>query len=134
MAILSGKDGTIKLAGQVVTPVTHWSLAISCEVGTYVANDTGGAKKRVRGPDDCTGSFVCRATDDGHCPVAAGLQAIVQFHVDDTARNYYEVPILVYRIRVECDIATGEVMAYTVFFAGDGRVVRRGVVGDGNEE
>jgi hypothetical protein len=128
MAILSGKNGTLKLAGAVVTPITNWSLTLECDVGAYVANDTGGAKKRVRGPDDCSGTFLCQATEDGHCPVAAGRQVTAELHVDDTSHNYYQAPILVSRIRVECDIATGQVVAYAVDFLGDGPVVKEGVV------
>ena len=116
MAILSGKSGTLKLAGQIIAPIIHWSLAMQCQVGAYVANDTGGAKKRVRGPDDCLGTFLCQATEDGHCPVAAGQQVAAEFHVDATMQNYYELPILIYRVFVECDIATGQVVAYTVNF------------------
>ena len=134
MAILSGKNGTLKLADSVVTPITNWSLELLCEVGVYVANDTGGAKKRVRGPDDCTGTFLCQATENGRCPVAAGRQVTAELHVDDTTHNHYEIPILIRHIRVECDIATGQAVAYTVSFSGDGPVVRHGIVGDGGEQ
>ena len=132
MPVLSGKSGTLKLDGAVVAPIGNWKLLLTAHYKTYAATDTHGAVTRIAGPDDCSGSFDCKVTDDGHCPVARGQEVVAQLHVDGSGNNYYEAPVVVERIAVECDILTGEVVAFAVEFLGSGPVATHGVLTKSN--
>jgi hypothetical protein len=128
MSVISGKSGTLKLAENVVTPVSNWKLDLAVQSKSYVANDTGGALRRLAGAADCAGSFQCNATDDGVCPVAVGQGFAAELHVDQSGNNYYQAPILIEKIGVNCDIQQGEPVAYIVEFSGDGPVLSYGVL------
>lgn len=128
MAVLSGKDGTMQLDGNVVAPLTDWKLDWTTTLKVYAANDTGGAQRRRAGPEDCAGSFHCNLTEAGNCPVAAGDAVVAQFYVDGTLANYYEVPIVIAGVTVDCDIAQGDILAFVVTFNGDGPVTPYGIV------
>ena len=131
MSVISGKSGTLILGETVVTPVSNWKLDLAVQSKSYVANDTGGALRRLAAATDCTGSFQCNATDDGTCPVAVGQGYTAQFQVDQTGDNYYQAPILIEKIGVNCDIQQGEPVAYAVQFGGDGPLLSYGVLAAG---
>jgi len=128
MSILSGKDGTLRLDGDLVLPITNWKLQLLCQGKEYVANDTGGATRRLPGPEDSQGSFLCYATDDGQCPVRRGQRATAQLHADAGGANYYEVPIYVEQIELECDISRGREVVFGVHFRGDGPAASHGAL------
>lgn len=128
MAVLSGKDGTLKLGGAEVTPITHWKIEKTAASKAYSANDTGGARKRVPGAKDCSGRFEIQATDSGNVPVEEGDAVTLQLHVDDSGENYYEVPALVERIRAEVDISEGRTVAHVVTFSGNGPTTAHGML------
>lgn len=128
MAVLSGKAGTLKLAGGEIAPITNWTLHWITTGKAYAANDTGGALRRVRGVEDSSGEFRCQVTEGGRCPVARGQSALAEFHVDASGQNYYEARIRVEMIALDCDIATGKLLTFTVLFAGDGRVTAHGIL------
>lgn len=128
MAVVSGKAGTLMLDGGAVTPLTNWKLHQESNVKSYAANDTGGALRRVCGPEDSWGRFECQATAAKRCPVERGESALAQFHVDASRENYYEVPVLIESVEVDCDIATGRPVAFAVQFHGDGPVVAHGIL------
>jgi hypothetical protein len=128
MTALSGKNGTLKLAGSLVTPITDWNLELTCATKAYIANDTHGAAKRVVAGDDCAGAFHCRISGSGRCPVQRGDEAAAEFHVDSTGGNYYAVPIIIDRIGVRCDMSTGAALAFEVHFSGNGPVVEYGIL------
>jgi hypothetical protein len=128
MAVLSGKAGTLKLAGASVTPVSNWKLSLTSNNKAYAANDTGGCKSRVPGVQDSSGSFECKVSDSGHCPVAAGDQVTAQLHVDGSGANYYELPIIIDRIQVDVDINDGQIMAFAIDFSGCGAATAHGIV------
>jgi hypothetical protein len=128
MAILNGKNGTLYVAAAEATPLSHWRLVTRVRRRSYAANDTGGWKRRIAGPRDCAGRFELKASDDRHCPVAEGDAVALRLHVDRTGENYYDVPALVTRIAVEVDIGTRKIVSYHVRFAGNGPVVKHGVL------
>jgi hypothetical protein len=128
MAVLSGKTGTLKLAGKTITPITDWKMVWISEGRVYAANDTGGAVRRLPGLDDCSGTFDCRVSEGGHCPVARGDSVLAQFHVDGSGQNYYEVRIAIGSIALHCDIAKGGPLNFAMEFQGDGPVSAHGVV------
>lgn len=128
MAVLSGKAGTLKLAGGTITPIAHWRFLWISSGKTYTANDTGGALRRVRGAEDCSGAFECQVTEGGHCPVARGESVLAQLHVDGSMQNYYEVRVAIESIGLNCDIATGGPLSFTIEFKGDGPVAAHGIL------
>jgi len=128
MAVLSGKDGTLYAGDAEVTPLSNWKLSITADNPHYVANDTGGCKKRVAGARDSSGSFAVKAEEEGKCPVAEGDPVTLKLHVDATGNNYYEVPAIIDKIDVEVDVGEGRMVAFAVAFSGDGPVNTHGVV------
>ncbi|MBN2476899.1 MAG: hypothetical protein JXB62_19990 [Pirellulales bacterium] len=128
MAVLSGKDGTLYVGAEEITPVANWRLAISGTLREYTANDTGGWKRRVAGAKDCRGSFTVNLTEAGHRPVDGGDAVTLKLHVDGTGNNYYEVEALIGRVGVETNIRDGAVVAYRIDFAGNGGVTPHGVL------
>jgi hypothetical protein len=125
---MSGKNGTLLCNGAQVAPVTSWKLAVTGSNLDYVANDTGGWKKRAAGPRDSSGSFQVKADDAGHCPVAEGDAVTLDLHLDRTGNNYYTVAAIIQRIEVETDISAGKIVAYVIEFAGNGAVTPHGIV------
>jgi hypothetical protein len=127
MAILSGKDGTLYLGGDEVVPLSNWKLITTSSNPAYVANDTGGWKKRAVGVQDSAGSFEIKAAADQHCPLQEGDAAALKLHLDRTGDNYYDVPAIIDRIRVDVDINQGGLIAYVVEFSGNGAIMRHGI-------
>ena len=128
MSLLSGKDGTLYLGAGEVTPVTNWKLEKTSANKPYAANDTGGARKRVPGVKDCSGSFEIKATDTGNVPVDEGDAVTLKLHVDGSSANYYEVPAVIDRLRVDVDISEGEIVAYAIDFSGNGPITPHGIL------
>ena len=128
MAILSGKNGTLYVGADEVTPVSNWKLQIVSNHRDYVANDTGGRTKRAAGAKDCRGSFRVKVTAGGNSPVEEGDAVTLKLHVDDTGDNYYEVEALIDRLGTEADISHGDQVALGIDFAGNGSVTPHGVL------
>ena len=131
MSVISGKDGTLHVDGAEVTPVTNWRLDKTSGNKHYAANDTGGARRRVAGVRDSSGSFELKADDTGNVPVEEGDAVTLQLHVDGGGANYYEVPAIVDRLRVEVDISEGEIVAWLVEFSGNGAITPHGILAKG---
>lgn len=128
MAVLSGKNGTLYLGTNEVSPVSNWKLVATSDNPEYAANDTGGWKKRAAGLRDASGSFEIKAADSQHCPVEEGDAAALKLHVDATGNNYYEVPAIIDKVSVDVDINKGAIVAYVIDFSGNGAMVRHGIV------
>ncbi|NQT36195.1 MAG: hypothetical protein HQ581_01820 [Planctomycetes bacterium] len=128
MSVISGKDGTLYLGEDEVTPVTNWRLVKTSDNKNYAANDTGGAKKRVAGVKDCSGTLEIKADDTANVPVEEGDAVALKLHVDDTGNNYYDVPAMIDRIEVDVDIDRGEIVAYFVAFSGNGTITANGIL------
>lgn len=127
MAVMSGKNGTLFLGENEVSPVTNWKLVATSDNPDYAANDTAGWKKRVAGVRDASGSFEVKVADDKQCPVEEGDSVSLALHLDATGDNYYEVPAIIDKISVDVDINKGEIVACIVEFSGNGAVVRHGI-------
>ena len=128
MAVLSGKDGTLYIGANEVTPLSNWKLSITSHNPDYAANDTGGWKKRAAGVKDCFGSFEVKVEDGGNSPVEEGDSVALKLHVDATGNNYYDVPAMIDKIEVDVDINQGRIVALAVDFSGNGAVTTYGVV------
>ncbi|OHB67851.1 MAG: hypothetical protein A2V70_19910 [Planctomycetes bacterium RBG_13_63_9] len=128
MAVLSGKNGTLQIGGNEITPVSNWKLRVTGTQRAYVANDTGGWKRRAAGAKDCSGVFEVRATEDGSCPVGEGDAVALKLHVDRTGGNYCELDAFIDRIGVETDISEGGVVTLEIDFSGNGGVIRHGIL------
>lgn len=131
MAVLSGKNGTLYVGPDEITPVSSWKLKITGSHRDYTANDTGGWKQRAAGAKDCSGSFEVSVTEGGNCPVAEGDSAALKLHVDGTGDNYYEVAAIIDRIGVKTNISGGKVVALKIDFSGNGTVTPHGVLATG---
>ncbi len=132
MSVITGKDGTLRLGGVELAPLTSWRLVRTSRNRDYAANDTGGARRRVAGIRDCRGSFALAATAAGNLPVAEGTAVELELHADGSGANYLAVPAIVDRIEVEVDIDRGEIVAFLVDFSGNGPVTPHGLFAVGS--
>jgi len=117
MAVHSGKNGTLTIAGQEETPVTNWKLTTSSANDAYAANDTSGWKKRVSGVKDSSGSFEMKdspSVDEGDSI------ALVLY----TGEDIFTLDAIVESIDVETDMNDGTIVGFIVNFAGDGAVTK----------
>lgn len=128
MAVLSGKDGTLLVDGQLVAQVTNWRLIRRSVNKAYTANDTGGWRRRVRGANDCAGHFELLIAESGSVPVAAGQPVTLRLHLDASGSNYCDVPARIETVRLPVDISEGKIVPYVVTFSGNGPVVCNGVL------
>ncbi len=128
MALLSGKDGTVRLAGGELLRVSGWSIEKTGRNKSYAANDTGGALKRVPGVKDCAGRLEIKADDAAPAPVAEGDIVALELHADESGENYYELSAIVDAIRVEVDVAHATPVAHVVAFSGHGLIIAHGIL------
>lgn len=128
MAILSGKDGTVRLGNQPLLHVSDWRIEKTAANKSYTANDTGGSRKRVRGTRDCSGRLEIKAAESDRIPLGEGDAIDLELHADASGENYYELPAIVDAIRLQCDIARGAPLAYVVLFSGSGPLVGHGLL------
>jgi len=130
MALLSGKDGTVRLAGGELLRVSQWRIEKTSHNKSYAANDTGGARMRVPGVKDCTGRLEIKADDAAAAPVGEGDVLALELHADDSAENYYELSAIVDAVRVEVDVAQARPVAYLVAFSGNGPITAHGILNE----
>jgi len=128
MALLSGKDGTVRLAQGELLRVTEWRIEKTSTNKSYAANDTGGARKRVPGVKDCAGRLEIKADDAAGAPVGEGDVLALELHADDSAENYYELSAIVDAVRVEVDVGLARPVAYVVAFSGNGPITAHGIL------
>jgi hypothetical protein len=127
MARYSSKDGTVKSGTTEIKPVNNWKLTLSSENPKYVANDTSGWTGRVAGVKDASGSFDMEADSSHVAPFEEGDTATVNLYVDGTSGVcYYQVPIIVDKVDVECDFSGKTVVGYKIAFSSTGAVIKFG--------
>jgi D-mannonate dehydratase len=129
MPVLTGKDGTLRLANTEVLHLANWQIEKTAANKSYTANDTGGARARVAGVKDCTGRLEIKATDSGTLPLAEGDTVALALHADDSGQNYYGLSAVIDAVRVEVDISDAKPVAYLVRFSGNGPITAHGVLG-----
>jgi hypothetical protein len=129
MGVLSGKDGSVWIGGQLFGPVLWWELVRRCSSKAYVANDTAGWRRRLAGAKEGTGRFEIKLRTDTPLPLREGQEISLRLHLDGSGKNYYELPALIERISNRVHIATGEVIGCLVDFVAAGPVVGHGIVG-----
>lgn len=129
MTILSGKDGTLYIGQEEMAQITRWRLVKTCTAKAYTANDTGGWRRRVYGVCDCHGQFELKIADDRRVAVYESVLIRLRLHVDDSQKNYYEVPARIDSVRITVDIGEGKPIPYLVTFSGNGPVISHGVLG-----
>ncbi len=128
MSVLSGKDGSVWIAGQRVAMVLWWELTKRASSKAYVANDTGGWRRRVAGVKDSAGRLELKFPAASSPPLEEGQQVMLQLHLDSSGQNYYELPALIERISSRVDIATGEAIGWVVDFVGTGPLRGYGIL------
>ena len=128
MPFISGKDGTLYASDIEVTQLTRWRIEKTVGQKAYTANDTGGARKRVVGVQDCTGQFKIQLTESGNVPVEEGDAVTLELHVDDSGNNYYEVPAVIDRVHAETDVSEGKTVAQSIDFSGNGPITAYGIL------
>jgi hypothetical protein len=126
--MLSGKDGTVRLAGEEMLHVSDWRLRRRAANKAYAANDTGGGHKRVAGAVDCTGRLVVQATDSERIPMCEGAFVELELHVDGSGENYFSFTAIVDSLRLRADVRNGGPQAYVIEFSNHGPIAGHGLL------
>lgn len=130
MSVLSGKDGTVYSGATEITPISNWKIKPTVARSAYAANDTGGAKKRIAGVEDATGSMEYRLDGGKNFPFHRGQEVTLKLHIDDSAANYYEVPAMICEWDVDCDINEGKEFIVPIVWEGNGAIVAHGILAE----
>lgn len=117
---LGSKNGKITLNSTEVLDVTSWNVEKVADNKPYASSSTAGYRKRVSGVKDWTGTLEVLPNDtpklESYCEV--GDTKTVELFLDGTLK--YSGPIIIDKIGVKVDIQSGEVIAGTVDFSGNG--------------
>lgn len=127
-SMLSGKDGTVRREGAELLRVADWRIEKTSANKSYVANDTGGVRRRMPGVKDCSGRMEIKAISEGPAPLAEGEILAMELHVDASGENYYSLSAIVDAVRLEVDISQGTPVAYVVTFSGNGPLEPHGIL------
>lgn len=121
MAGISGKDGTVATAGGAVAEVTNWKLDMTSNNPAFASSDSAGAKQRVPGVKDGSGSLeaVALVADTG---VDSELDEgdLVTLTLDTGDGPVYTVPSIIDKVAMEVDVDDGNLVKYAIDFSIDG--------------
>jgi hypothetical protein len=129
MAYYSGKEGTIKCSGNVISPVSNWRLSKSSNNPAFNTNVEGGVKTRIAGVKDSNGSFDFVLDDGENVPFDEGDTATLELRVDGASGDdYYEVPVIIDEVSVDVDINDGGQVVVPITFSGVGAITAHGTL------
>ena len=115
---ISGKNGKVTVASTDIGDVTKWSLDLESNNPAYASNSTSGVKKRVAGVKDSSGSIEYKLDSAAALPLAAGDTVTLKLYIN--ASKYYQGDVIIDKVGVVTDIDTGEIVAQTAQFSGNG--------------
>ena len=120
MAVISGKDGEVKIGANSLADITGWSFNTTSNNPAYASSSTGGYKKRVAGVRDASGNIAFKLNTSN--PIGdefeEGDEVTLLLHVD--ASNFYSVPAVIDSLSLEVDIDSGDVVGGTAGFSANG--------------
>jgi len=129
MSSYSGKDGTIWITGNEVSPIGNWKYRETSNNPAWADNTTAGVKTRVAGVKDSSGSFEFVLESTETLPLDIGDTAILILDIDGTETNTITVPVIIDEIgEIECDINDGEKMMVPYTWSGTGAATKAGVL------
>ena len=114
MAVISGKNGTVSLAGDA----TAWSISLTSNNPSWASPATSGYKKRVAGVLDTSGSY--SAKYNGSVPTVGAITTSAAFTLDGSTT--WTLNIIVDSVNIEVDMDDGDVVGYSVDWSGTGVV------------
>jgi hypothetical protein len=103
--------------------VRTWTLTINPDSKEYASSSTNGAKARLAGNENSSGTITIY--DDDTAPPESGALNIkagtsMWFKLYKTAAKFYLVPAYVESVETTTDIEGGEIEAVTINFTQDG--------------
>ena len=120
MANKSGTLGSVQVDGSTILDVTKWSINKTCNITPFASNSSGGAKKRVAGSKDITGS--CEGKYDPTMPIEDHLgegDSVTITLVRDTGDTIGGAAV-VDELTLDCDMDSGDPQSWTVSFGANG--------------
>lgn len=82
MAVVSGKDGKVKIGSTEVADVTKWSATRKTNATHYASSSTNGWRKACAGIDEVTGDFEAKLQDSSTTePIATGTVVTLELIV-----------------------------------------------------
>lgn len=117
MASYSGKSGKVEIGATQVAHITGWTLTETSNNPAYASSETGGAKTRVMGVKDATGSMQGKLDDttSQDATIKAGSSGTAKLYTDSS--KYIEVDIIIDRFEVEVDPDEGEIVSFSADFS-----------------
>ena len=128
---ISGKYGTVKVAGSSIVEIKNWKLSTKTNVPKWGSNLSDGWKTGVAGVRDGSGSFdlLLQEPDASAGPLQDGDMVVLQLHIDNSGANYYGCTAIVEQSDVECNIDTGDPVSIGYTFQSIGAVTFNGTAG-----
>lgn len=129
MALISGKDGKVKVATTEVAQVTKWTFEESAEVDKFAHSDSAGYKDGVAGSKDVKGSIEAKFADAGTSPFDVGDRISLELLTDGelTPKGSLTGDAIIASMSVEVDIDTGNAIGFSASYEGVGAWTKAGM-------
>lgn len=118
MAVISGKDGTLKQGTTTIANVTNWKVNQISNNSAWASNSTSGFKNRVAGVKDWNGTFSMKRDTSAVVPITIGT--IYALHLLEDGTKEYSGDAIIDNIEEAVDIDNGESISLEVTFSGAG--------------
>lgn len=122
MATVSGKHGTVKIGSSDVRELTNWSGSFNPNNQAWNSNQTGGAKRRIAGVLDSSGSMAGKfdESDPIWNSFEEGDEVTLHLYVCQNPPRYRVQPAVIGEVQYEVDIDDGAIVGWTANWEGNG--------------
>jgi hypothetical protein len=108
MAVVSGKDGNVKVGATTIAHVTKWSFSPESNNPNWASNQTAGYKNRVAGIKDGKGKLSCKWDTTALQIATIDVGQAITLDLFTTATQKYVVPAIIDDLEVTVDLDKGE--------------------------
>lgn len=110
----------VKLGANFVPNVTNWKLNPKNETKAYASSSTAGWRKRLKSVSDISGSFDLKCDDTTKIESLISPGDIIAMELWYNQTLYHAGSACIEDISYEVDLDTGNIVAATVTFSGNG--------------
>ncbi len=123
MAVITGLNGEVLVAGVKIARITKWDINQTAGETAWGDSDSAGHTNREPGRLDLTGNIEGKLdqADDVTLLFKPGDKVTLTLWLSNTALDYYHVPALIQSYTTETDVDTQAVIGWTATFGENGR-------------
>lgn len=121
MAVLSGKNGKVRIGSSDLAEITGWTFNPTSNNPSYASSGTAGFKKREAGVKDGSGTISGKydKADPIQDRMDVGAKVTLELHVD-AAEHKFIVPAIIDSITYTTDMDDGEIVSFDADFSING--------------